>query len=429
MADGSALGKRIYEVIERLYPLCRSITGNGVRQTLEILREVAPIEVHEVPTGTEVLDWTVPNEWNIRDAYIADAEGRRVVDFRESNLHVMNYSVPIHQKISRDELEGHLHSIPEHPDWIPYRTTYYNETWGFCLRHSTREALRDAEYEVCIDSELAPGHLTYGELLVPGESEREVLISTHVCHPSLANDNLSGLTIAAHLAVALAERSNRYSYRFLFIPGTIGSITWLARNQDAVKKIAHGLTLVCLGDTNPYTYKRTLDGDSEIDRVARYVLQNSGEPWEVIDYFPYGYDERQFNSPGFRLSVGSLVRGRHGRFAEYHTSADNLDFITPERLQRSYEICAELLQVLDANRRYQNQSPYGEPQLGRRGLYRAMGGEADPEETQFAMLWLLSLCDGTRSLLDVAERSKIGFAALRRAAELLVKKELLANAD
>jgi aminopeptidase-like protein len=428
-AGESGVGKEIYAFIEELYPLCRSITGDGVRRTLEILCRIVPLEVHEVPTGTKVLDWTVPPEWNVRDAWIKDSRGRRVVDFRSSNLHVVSYSAPVKRRISRAELEAHLHSLPERPDWIPYRTSYYHETWGFCLAHRDRLALTEPEYEVCIDATLAPGHLSYGELLLPGEREDEVLLSTHICHPSLCNDNLSGVVLACFLARHLASRANRYSHRFLLIPGTIGSITWLARNREGVGRVKHGLSLVCLGDTSPLTYKRSLRGDAEIDRVADHVLARSGEPHHVVDFSPYGYDERQFNSPGFRLEVGSLMRGRHGRFPEYHTSADDLAFVSPEQLARSFAACREILSVLDANRHYLNLSPHGEPQLGRRGLYRAMGGEADPQELELAMLWCLCLCDGSRTLLDVAERSGIAFETVRRAAELLVEHELLGEVD
>ncbi len=423
------VGQEIYALVEELYPLCRSITGDGVRRTLEILQGVVPLELHEVPSGTKVLDWTVPNEWNIRDAWIRDARGRRVVDFRRSNLHVVGHSVPVRQRISRSELEGHLHSLPEHPDLIPYRTSYYEQGWGFCLAHRERLALDEPEYEVCIDSTLVPGHLSYGELLLPGEREEEVLLSAHVCHPSLCNDNLSGVAIACLLDRQLAERRNRYSYRFLFAPGTIGAITWLARNRERVRRVKHGLTLVCLGDASPLTYKRSLRGDAEIDRVAGHVLERSDEPYHLVDFSPWGYDERQFNSPGFRLEVGSLMRGRHGRFPEYHTSADDLSFVSPEQLARSYEVCREILGVLDANRRYRNLAPEGEPQLGRRGLFHALGGESSPRQVELALLWCLSLCDGSRTLLDVAERAGIAFEKVQRAAELLVQHELLAEVD
>jgi aminopeptidase-like protein len=415
----------MHALVRELYPLCRSLTGDGVRETLRILARSLPLEIHEVPSGTPVFDWTVPREWNLREAWIASPDGRRIVDARDSNLHVVSYSVPVRRRVELAELRAHLHTLPDQPDWIPYRTSYYDEGWGFCVTQKQLEALREPAYEVCIDATLAPGHLTYGELFVPGRSEREILISAHVCHPSLADDNLSGIAVAAALAERLRGREREHGVRFLFAPGTIGALTWLARNPAAAKRIAHGLTLVCLGDASPFTYKRTLAGDAEIDRAAALVLRESGQPHAVIDYFPFGYDERQYNAPGFRLAVGSLMRARHGQFPEYHSSGDDLDFVTPRALEESLAVCAALLDVLDGNRIYRNAQPYGEPQLGRRGLYRALGGEPDLAELQLAMLWLLTLSDGSRSLLDVAERAGLRFALVRRAADQLVAHGLL----
>jgi aminopeptidase-like protein len=416
----------MFELIRELFPICRSITGEGVRRTLAILSRFSPLSIEEVPTGTAVLDWTVPREWNIREAWIADSSGRRIVDFRDSSLHVVSYSVPVNARMSREQLDAHLHSLPDHPDWIPYRTTYYREDWGFCLSQRRREALEDGEYHVCIDSSLAPGHLTYGELFLPGESDDEILISTHVCHPSLCDDNLSAIAVSVFLARELAGQRRRHGVRFLYAPGTIGSLTWLARNRERVDRVKHGLTLTCLGDQHPFTYKRTLAGDHEIDRSVALALRDAPVPHELIDFFPYGYDERQFNSPGFRLPVGSLMRGRHGRFPEYHTSADNLEFVRPERLAESLDLCRRVIAVLDGRGTYRNLSPWGEPQLGRRGLYRDMGG-TDVPQIEFALLWVLSLSDGSNSLLDVAERSGIAFPAVRKAADLLIGAGLLSD--
>jgi aminopeptidase-like protein len=413
------------ELIRELYPLCRSLTGDGVRETLGILGRELPLEIHEVPSGTNVFDWTVPREWNLREAWIADADGNRLVDSRESNLHVVSYSTPVRRRVSREELHEHLHSLPERPDWIPYRTSYYHESWGFCVSEKQRRALDAESYEVCIDATLAPGHLTYGECLIPGRSPREILISVHVCHPSLCNDNLSGLAVASALARRLRAQEREYSVRFVFVPGTIGSITWLAQNQERLERVAHGLTLVCLGDESPFTYKRTLSGNAEIDRAAALALPASGHAHQQIDYFPFGYDERQYNAPGFRLPVGSLMRARHGRFPEYHTSADDLDFVSAEALSASLETCAGILDVLDGNRIIESRSPYGEPQLGRRGLYRAMGGEPDLAELELALLWVLTLADGTHTLIDVAERSELPFAVVQRAAAHLEAHDLL----
>ena len=424
-ADSGADASELYALIEELYPICRSITGDGVRKTLAILGRYIPLQVHEVPSGTRVLDWTVPDEWNIRDAYIADAQGKRVVDFRAHNLHVLNYSVPVRARMRLTELRPHLHSLPEQPDLIPYRTSYYSKTWGFCLSQNQLAALRDEEYEVCIDASLEPGHLTYAEAVLPGETQDEILISAHVCHPSLANDNLSGLAVATFLARQLAQRSRRrHTLRFVFAPGTIGAITWLARNREQAQRIRHGLTLTCLGDSHPFTFKKTVFGGTEIDRVAAHVLAHSGLPHQVIDFFPYGYDERQYNSPGFRLNVGSLMRGRHGQFPEYHTSADNLGFIAKDRLIESFCVLSQVIDVLEGNQSYVNLEPYGEPQLGNRGLYRATGG-TQIADLQLALLWVLNLSDGRHSLLDIAETSRMPFATIRVAADLLSNHGLL----
>lgn len=427
--DPAALGAEMYELVRELYPICRSITGNGVRDTLRILGRYLPLAIEEVPTGTPVLDWTVPREWNIRDAWIKNARGEKVVDFRASNLHVVSYSVPVRARLPLAELRPRLHTLPDRPDWIPYRTAYYNEDWGFCLTHRQLEALPEGEYEVCIDSTLEPGHLTYGELVLPGEGADEILVSTHVCHPSLCDDNLSAIAVSVLLARHLAgvER-RRHTLRFLYAPGTIGAITWLARNRERASRVKNGLTLVCLGDAARFTYKRTLGGAAEIDRAVAHVLRQARVDHELIDYFPYGYDERQFNSPGFRLPVGSLMRGRHGRFAEYHTSADDLGFVSPDRLAESWRIGLDILELLDANRTYRSLCPEGEPQLGRRGLYRAVGGTELPD-LELALLWVLCLSDGRHSLLDIADRAGLGFPSVRRAAELLEAHRLLAESD
>jgi len=422
-----SLERELLELIRALYPICRSITGDGVRETLRLVAGRIPLETHEVPSGTQVLDWTVPDEWNARDAWLANRAGERVVDFQHHNLHLVSYSEPVAPRwLPMAELKGHLHSLPAHPDRIPYRTSYYNRSWGFCLTEKLLQSLTEPEYQVCVDTTLRPGHLTYGEYFLPGEREDEILISAHVCHPSLANDNLSGIAVAAHVARALAARAKRrFSYRFLFIPGTIGSLTWLARNRERAARIKGGLTLVCLGDERGLTYKRSFGGSSMIDRAAELVLKSSGRPHELIDFFPYGYDERQFNSPGFRIPVGSLMRGRHGRFDEYHTSADDLSFVRGSQLVDAHDAVLAILDVLEGDARYTSLSPYGEPQLGRRGIYRALGGESDPEALQMALLWVLSLADGEHSLADAAERSGLGFAVVRAAATLLERHGLI----
>ncbi|QES52754.1 peptidase M28 [Streptomyces venezuelae] len=412
-------GAQMHALVERLYPLCRSITGDGVRATLEIVGEYLPLEVHEVPTGTQVLDWTVPQEWNIRDAYVADAAGHRVVDFAASSLHVLGYSVPVRRTMPLSELRDHLYTLPDQPDLVPYRTSYYAPEWGFCLAQNTLDALPEGDYEVCVDSTLADGHLTYAEHVVPGRVPEEVLVSCHVCHPSLANDNLAGIAVAAFLARALAEESPYYTYRFVFAPGTIGAITWLARNRERVELVEHGLVLACAGDRGSLTYKQSRRGDAEIDRVLRHVLKTSERPHTVQEFTPYGYDERQYCSPGFDLGVGSLTRTPYAGYPEYHTSADNPDFVSPEAMADTLAVCREAFAVLDRNRRYLNLSPYGEPQLGRRGLYGSLGGRSDARQAQLAMLWVLSMSDGAHSLLDVAERSGLPFDTVAAAADAL----------
>lgn len=417
-------GKELHGFAAELYPICRSITGDGIRETLTLIGNRISLQISEVPTGTAVFDWVVPKEWNIRDAYIKDAAGRRVVDFRLNNLHVLNYSTPIHKILPLRQLKEHLFTLPEYPDWIPYRTSYYKEQWGFCLTHNQLSGLQDENYEVFIDSTLQDGHLSYGECFLPGQSKEEVLISTHACHPSLANDNLSGLTVATYLAQLLAKRDLRYSYRFLFAPGTIGAITWLARNRDKVSHIRHGLVLTGIGDRGGFHYKKSRRGGGEIDRAAAHVLRHCGEPSEVLEFSPYGYDERQYCSPGFNLPVGCLMRSVWGTFPEYHTSADDLDFIQATALARSLHTCLAIVNVLENNRRYINQNPCCEPQLGKRNLYRPMGGESIGQEIN-ARLWVLNLSDGEHSLLDIAERSDIPFSAIVEATELLEQSGLL----
>jgi aminopeptidase-like protein len=417
----------MHALIEDLYPVCRSITGDGFRSSLRRLAELIPIEVSEVPTGTAVLDWTVPKEWNISDAWIADASGRRVVDFRASNLHVVSYSMPVHARMSLADLRPRLHTLPANPDVIPYRTTYYSEDWGFCMAQSVLDALPEGEYEVCINSTLAPGSLTYGECVLPGATTDEVLISVHSCHPSLANDNLSGMAVAVSLARALSGTLRRHTFRFLFIPGTIGSITWLALHKAEVSRIRHGLVLSCLGDPGHSTYKRSRRGDAPVDRAAGHVLGRAGTH-AMLDFVPYGYDERQYCSPGFDLPVGCLMRTPNGRFPEYHTSADGLDFVTADALSDSLAKALAIVEILEHDCVYQNLSPYGEPQLGRRGLYKNTGGDA-PALFEMALLWVLNFSDGQHSLLQIAERAGLPFATIRVAADALRDSGLLGAID
>jgi aminopeptidase-like protein len=416
------VGHEIHAFMRHLFPICRSITGDGIRETLARVGKHLSLDVREIPTGTRVLDWTVPPEWNIRDAYIKDRAGERVVDLGRSNLHLMGYSVPVRETMSLSELKQHVFTLPEHPDWIPYRTSYYEPSWGFCLAERQLGSLPDGQYEVCIDSTLEDGFLTYGECYLEGDREDEILISTHACHPSLANDNLSGVAVATFLAKHLAGASRRYSYRFLFIPGTIGSITWLALNEEATTRIAGGLVLAGLGDPGRSTYKRSRRGEAEIDRAAANVLRHAGD--HAIEAFePYGYDERQYCSPGFDLPVGCLMRTPHGRYPEYHTSADDMSFVKPPFLADSFAKCLAIVNVMEGNRTYRNLNPMGEPQLGRRGLYGATGGSGVGD--RMAMLWVLNLSDGDHSLLDIAERASLPFDLVRGAADALEAGGLL----
>lgn len=426
-ANPPNIGLEMHRLITELYPICRSITGNGVRETLTKIKSLIPLEIHEVPTGTQVFDWTVPKEWNISDAFIKDDRGERSIDFRKSNLHVVSYSVPVRARMGLNELKEHVFTLPEHPDWIPYRTSYYKEDWGFCMSHKQWLELTDPAYDVSIDSSLEEGHLTYGEYYLKGKQPEEVLISCHICHPSLCNDNLSGVALVAFLAKHMSQLPLRYSYRFLFIPGTIGSITWLSINEAKVSRIKHGLVVAGVGDPGKSTYKKSRRGDAEIDRAVIHVLNHSGSDYEIQEFVPYGYDERQFCSPGFNLPVGSFMRTPHDRYPEYHTSADNLSFVQPRYLADSFTKCQSVLYVLENNGTYMNQNPKGEPQLGKRGLYRAIGGSKDMKRNELAMLWVLNFSDGDYSLLDIADKSGLEFSVIRLAADMLVEHGLLAE--
>jgi aminopeptidase-like protein len=425
--DPAAAGAEIHDLARRLMPIPRSLTGDGVRETLRIVGERVPLSVTEVPTGTPIFDWAAPREWNVAEAWITDSTGRRIVDWSESNLRLLGYSHPVRARLKGAELDERLHSLPEFPDRIPYRTAYWADTWGFCVTEDERRAIRpDEEYEVCIDVRLEDGHLTYAEALLPGESEEEVLLSTYVCHPSLANDNVSGIALLAVLGAHLVERRLHRSHRLLFSPGTLGPLAWLSRNLERLDRVRAGLVVACVGDRGPLRYKRSRAGDTAVDRAAAYVLRS--RPGSTVDDFvPWGGDERQFCSPGFDLPVGALTRTPHGLFPEYHSSADDLDLITAESLGDSLAATLEILDVLEADRTYVSRNPYGEPQLGRRGLYREVSSGAPREEESFqrAILWVLNLADGGHSLLDVAERAELPFAVVADAAAALLDAELL----
>ena len=415
----------LYGLVRELFPINRSLTGAGVRETLAILARHIQLEVREVPSGTAVLDWQVPLEWNIRSATIRALDGRCLVNFADNNLHVVGYSKPIHKEVSRAELAQHVHTLPDQPELIPYRTGYFADDWGFCMPDILWRTMQDDSYRIDIDSDLSPGSLTYGELFLPGQIPEEVLITAHVCHPSLANDNLSGIAVALALAMRQARLPRRLGYRFLFIPATIGAITWLARNEGHLATIRYGLVLTCLGDAGQFHYKRSRSGAS-IDSAVAHVLRHSGHSHEIVPFNPYGYDERQFCSPAFDLPMGCLMRSVHGTFPEYHTSADNPDFVKPEALDQSYEVVATLLDLLDANWMYVRTDGRGEPQLGRRGLYRAIAGQKEAGgASQMDLLWLLNLADGKHSLLEMAERAGIPFGRLQKAVRLALDADLI----
>lgn len=429
--ENDPIGREIYDLAAAIFPICRSITGNGVRETIDVLSKHLPILRQELPTGTPILDWTVPKEWSITDAYIKNSDGERVIDFRHSNLHVVNYSVPVRAKMPIDELKKYIFTLPDQPDLIPYRTSFYKEAWGFCMSQRQLKILESAggEYEAVIESQLQTGALTWGEYLHKGETDDEVLISTHICHPSLANDNCSGLALATILGRELARRTTRLSYRFVFVPVTIGSIAWLATNEARLNRIKHGLVVSNVGDAGEPTYKKSRRGDTPIDRAMAHVLRRSGHAHNLLEFSPYGYDERQYGSPGFNLPVGLFQRSQFGTFPEYHTSADNLDFIAPQYLAESYRWIVQALDILEGDRTMLNLSPKGEPQLGRRGLYSGYGAGKDAMEWNMSVLWVLNLSDGRHSLLDIANRADIAFAVIAAAASALETHGLLGPAD
>lgn len=420
----STTGDTLIKFITELFPFCRSITGNGVRETLRSIQKIIPLEIVEIPSGTQVLDWEIPKEWNIRDAYIRNSAGETIVDFKQLNLHVLNYSTPVNRKLSLKELSGHIFTIPDQPSLVPYRTSYYKENWGFCMSHNQFMSLPEDTYEVKIDSDLSPGSLTYGEFLVKGQIEEEVLISTHICHPSIANDNLTGIAVCAYLAKEISASRPYYSYRFIFIPGTIGAIAWLAKNEQNVHRIKHGLVTSLLGIDSKFTFKRARNKNARINQIVEFILSKYPEK-EITDFIPYGYDERQFCSPGFNLPVGNICRIPFGQYPEYHTSADNLDFISAKALEDSYELFLKIFDYLEAEKYYLNLYPKGEPQLGKRGLYDSVGGQNDSKALQLAFLWILNYSDGVHSVTDISILSGIEIRTLRKASALLLEKELI----
>ena len=423
--DKKKVGTDISNLIERLFPICRSITGDGVRETLSIIAEYIPLKITEVKSGTKVNDWEVPDEWNIKDAWIKNSSGEKIVNFKDSNLHVLNYTEPVNKKVTLSELKEHVFTLPDQPDLIPYRTSYYDRNWGFCMSYNQFESLEDELYSVFIDASIKPGFLTYGEYLLKGETDEEVILICHVCHPSLCNDNLSGIAVANELYKCLKQQNLKYSYRFLFIPATIGSITWLSKNEDNVNKIEHGLVLTLLGDQGKFNYKKSREGNYEIDNIVENVLKNKLEEYNILEFSPYGYDERQFCSPGYNLPVGRISRTPHAEYPEYHTSADNLDFVKEDKMVESLEIVLHIISTIENNAIYLNLKPKGEPQLGKRGLFRGISGQSNMKNYQMALLWVLNQSDGYHSLLDISNKSGIDFDEIKFAANALENMNLI----
>lgn len=437
------------DLLERLFPICRSITGDGTRRTLEILSEIASLTMHEVPSGASCYDWTIPPEWNVSEAWIKDNDGNKVVDFQDSNLHLVNYSVPVHDKLTYDELAPHLHSLPNLPGAIPYRTSYYRRTWGFCLRHDTLQGMdRDATYEVFIDSELDPdGTLTYADARVEGESDKEYLLSTYCCHPSLANDNLSGLILSSLLFARLQETNPYHSYRLIVVPETIGAVAYLARNESTLKQVDGGYVITTVAGPGPFGYKSSFHGNTDIDLAARAALADVAH--RQYPFTPSGSDERQYASPGFRIPTGTITKDKYYEYDAYHTSKDDLNFISADDLLKTMRLYWRAVQNLEANRVYRRTEPHCEYQLGKHGLYPDTGGtqqqpahlgdedhadheyDASSQESSTAgrkvaaMEWLMHGIDGSTSILELADRSGLPPTLLHTTAREMKSKGLL----
>jgi len=422
----------MYKLLKDLFPICRSITGGGNRQTLKMLNQEIPIKIEEFQSGTQCYDWTIPDEWNIKEAYIENETGTRIVDFQDNNLHVVNYSEPVNGTFSLDELKSHIYSIPEKPELIPYATSYYKRDWGFCMSHDQLEKLKPGNYNILIDSTIRPGSLTIGEAFLNGKSKKEVLISSYICHPSMANDSLSGVVLAVQIFKHLFMLKNRrYSYRFVFLPETIGAIVYLFHHGKYLKKYVHaGLVLTCLGDPNSFNYKCTRQGNHELDEIVKHVFKHSGHECAFHDFFPYGSDERQYSSPGFNLPIGSLMRSIYGRFREYHTSGDNLDFVTEDALNESFEIYSKVFNALESNKRYMRDQPYCEPMLAKYNLHDTVGyidsnDNKDAITRTVILKWLLNYSDGEHSLLDIANKIDISIDQLSVVAGQLEEKGII----
>ena len=421
------IGNDIHTLAQRLWKINRSITGEGVRETLSILKDIIPsLKIHSVPTGTPVFDWTVPNEWKVTDAYIVTPDGEKICKFADNNLHLLGYSIPFKGRMSLSELKNHLYTLPEQPDAIPYITSYYKERWGFCLTHEQYESLVEGEYEVYIESELFQGELNYGELLIKGQSEKEIFLSTYICHPSMANNELSGPTVVTFLAKWLSEQSNlRYSYRIIFIPETIGSITYLNFNYKQMKeRVAAGFNVTCVGDDRAYSYVPSRDGNTISDQIALHVLKWTDAEFVRYSWFDRGSDERQYCAPGIDLPIASIIRTKYGKYPEYHTSLDDLEtVVTPSGLDGGYWAIRRAIDALEHNKNY-IVSVLGEPQMGKRGLYPTLSTKKSGEEVRL-MMDFISLCDGKTSLLNIADKLNVPIWDLYDLCDKLEKHNLL----
>jgi aminopeptidase-like protein len=426
--DFENCGPLMYQLITELFPICRSITGNGLRETMRIIQKHIPITIYEVPSGTKVFDWTVPKEWNIRDAYIMDERGKKIVDFNDNNLHVLGYSIPIDKTVSLVELQKHLYSLEDQPNAIPYTTSYYMERWGFCLTHKQRITLQDGLYKVFIDSDISDGFLNYGELIIPGSTEKEIFLSTYVCHPSMANNELSGPVVATFLTKWILNKSRRYTYRIIFIPETIGSITYMSRNVAQMQKnIVAGYNITCIGDDRAYSYLPSRNGSTLADRAAINILSAKHPKFNKYSFLERGSDERQYCSPRIDLPVASVMRSKYGTYPEYHTSLDNLSFVTPEGLQGGFEVLKDCLQLIEKNKRYRIKC-YGEPQLGRRGLYPTLGTK-DMSKYVIDMMNFIAYADGTNDLIEISDAIQVPVSEIYNIVDKLLEADLLTEVD
>ena len=423
--------QKIDDYMARLFPITRSITGDGNRETLGILQELIPLKVVEYPTGQQVYDWVVPREWKIKDAWIKDSRGKKIVDFKQSNLHVVSYSVPVRKRMPLNALKAHLHYLPDQPAAIPYRTSYYEENWGFCLSFDTYTQCfhEDEIYDVCIESELADGSLTIGELVIPGAARKEILISTYICHPSMANDNLSGVVMTALLARELAKRQCTFSYRFVFVPETIGAIAYCANNEAVMKEIDTGFVVTTVGGRGSIGYKPSIDEQNPINRIIEQTFREHKIPYRTYPFLPLGSDERQYSSPGFRINVASITKDKYYDYPYYHTSLDNLDFVEAGHINECLNLYLNAIEKLDKNQVYLNRFPHGEINLKKYGLHEAVGGIPVAAEKALSpadiFLTLMIYCDGNHSLLDISEKADVSIERLFDAAEILVENKVL----